>query len=1552
MADADDADPITRALEQALTQGGLADEREDFNAAEVRRAAAFVAEAAAVREQHEPIVTITRIERRDVRSGSRRVRVAIINDDMPFLVDSVANCLAARGVVIQRLLHPVMAVDRNEDGRLIRVLPGDSPGARRESIIYLELEQVTARQRERLEEELRETLSHVRAAVRDWGRMRDALAADAERVTDEEGSALLRWFLDRNLTQTGHQICRRDGSCEAALGICTLESAEPLLAPSTIAAAFDWFEQGGRAPLIIKSNRASRVHRTSLIDLIIVPIREGKAIATLSIHAGMWTSDALATAPNRVPMLRSALASLMEKHHFDPSGHAGKTLFHAMTVLPHDVVIGFDRATLERVALTFMSLADRPRPKLVLAAAALERHLYAFIWLPRDDVSTTRRIAIQDMLIRAANAPLLSWSIALEEGGLALLRITLDLREGGQMPDEAQLDAELRHMVRGWVPGVEAALAEHVGLEQAASLTDSYAEGFPLPYRTGAGPEEAAIDILEMAALAAPGERRVRLYRNSGDKADQLRLKVYSRTEIALSDAVPAFENFGFRAIDEIATPLERGKLGHIHRFLLSRRDGGDAKALIARADVLQPMLARVLGGAAEDDRFNELVVLGGLDPASAVLLRALFRYLRQTGMPHALGTVVDTLRHQQAIAHNLVALFRALHDPAFAGDREAAAQDIDGEIIAALANVTAIDEDRVIRLFRAAMQAVLRTSFFLPSGAEALAFKIDSAAVPGLPKPLPWREIWVYSPRVEGIHLRAGPIARGGLRWSDRRDDFRTEVLGLMKAQRVKNAVIVPTGAKGGFYPKQLPSPAVDRDAWMAEGTESYRIFIRALLSVTDNIVAGAVTHPDGMVIRDGEDPYFVVAADKGTATFSDVANAIALERGFWLGDAFASGGSNGYDHKAMGITARGAWVSVQRHFAEMGLDVQKDPISVIGVGDMSGDVFGNGMLRSKAIRLVAAFDHRHVFFDPDPDMERSWAERERLFNLPRSSWDDYDRSLISQGGGVFPRSQKSIPLSPEMRTLLDVADEAMEPSALISAILRAPADLLWFGGIGTYVKAAAQSNGEAGDTANDAVRVDAEDVRARVIGEGANLGVTQAARIAYALSGGRINTDFIDNSAGVDCSDNEVNIKIALNRETIEGRLSLEDRNALLIAMTDAVAELVLEDNRLQALGLSIAENDGARALPSYIRLIETFEDSGRLDRRVEGLASNDQLLRRAQDNRGMTRPELAVLLSTAKLALQDAVEKGALTGDPSMDSDLLAAFPAQMQTRARDAICHHRLRCEIIATKLANRIVNRLSLIHPFELAEEEGCALADMASAFVVAERLFGVGALWRDIDAAEMPEGGRIRLLEQIGGAMRAHMASILRIYPAGFHPGDAIRDLTAGVDQLDRCVDNLLTELLLARAATMEDELEILGVPGSLAQRASQLFKLDGAIGIADLGRSTSGDVEQLARGFVRLGEAIGVAWMQAALSRMEPADPWERQLLSGVSRDIQQVRLALLARLGPDRPVEAVEAWIAVQQPRIAQFRHQLERAQAAPSPTVAMLAELAAHVRTLTTR
>ncbi len=1157
---------IAAAYLDALRGSALPGEGDDLDQQALADAARFVAAASLRRTAGAPSLLL---EALSVDGTDRRMRLAIVNDDMPFLVDSTSQVVAAQGLVVHRILHPVVAVTRDAKGQL-KEAGAPEPGSKgRESVIYMELERGDARARRRLLDAIEHALADVRAAVADWKAMRAAMLADAAMRADGEGAELLRWFEGGAMTQLGHEWRRRDGKAQDALGICA-SSSNPLLSPAALDAAFAWFDKGDAGPLLIKSNRLSAVHRRVLLDLVIVPEEKGGKVQRLSIHAGLWTSAALSARPAQVPMLRAQLSALMGKFGFDPSGHAGKALAHALTALPHDLLIAFDAPSLERLALTSMSITDRPRPKLVTVEGALGRHLFVFVWLPRDEVSTGRRLAIESMLAREARAGVIGWTIVLEDGGAALLRYTLDLRSGGVLPDAAALNVQLEQMVRGWQPEVEAALAKRADAGRAAALASRFAPLFPPNYRNLYNPEEAARDILRLRDLDADRPRSVRLAKKSLDGDDRLRLKVYSAAgALALSDVVPALEHFGFEVLEEIPTALLRTRAPtgesdaepetYIHDFTLRVPASVDETALLPHVGVIEDAIVAVLDGRAENDAFNELVLVTQTDPQAIVWLRAWFRYLRQGGASYGLDTVVAALRHAPALTAAMVEHFCALHDPKTADADRAAA--LDREILADFADVKSIDDDRILRLFHAVIGATLRTNAFAPAAAEALAFKIDSSLVPGLPKPLPWREVFVYSPRVEGTHLRAGPVARGGLRWSDRRDDFRTEILGLMKAQRVKNAVIVPTGAKGGFYPKMLPDPMQDRDAWFAEGKECYRIFIRSLLSVTDNIVGGKTVHPKQVVIRDADDPYFVVAADKGTATFSDVANDLAMERDFWLGDAFASGGSKGYDHKAMGITAKGGWVSVQRHFAEMGVDVQTDTIRVAGCGDMSGDVFGNGMLLSKAIKLVAAFDHRHIFLDPDPDPAKSWKERQRMFDLPRSSWDDYNKKLISKGGGVFPRSQKSIPLTAEAKELLGLSVDAIDPVGLISAILKAPVDLFWFGGIGTYVKAASQNNAEVGDPANDALRVDAEDMRVRAIGEGANLGVTQAARIAFASRGGRINADFIDNSAGVDCSDNEVNIKIALNREMIEDRLAQADRDALLVRMTDDVAALVLE-------------------------------------------------------------------------------------------------------------------------------------------------------------------------------------------------------------------------------------------------------------------------------------------------------------------------------------------------------------------------------------------------------
>jgi len=1525
-------------------------------------AARFLMETAGRRKLDEASIAI-----RSVSNSHRTMQVAIVNDDMPFLVDSVAACFAAQGLSIDRLIHPVLAVRRDGEGVLTALPEGDGAGEKRESMIYIETMRVDAKQRRELQSALAATLADVRAAVEDWPRMRERIEDDADHVTDAEGAALLRWLGNLMMTQLGHVTRRREGGRSDRLGICRRDSA-CLLSDATYDRAFAWFDAAGedgrgRVPLVIKANRLSRVHRRVPPDLFIVPRLVDGRVAALSVHAGIWTSAALNARPESVPRLRAQMATLMERLDFAPDSHDGRSLAHAMMTLPHDLVIGFDDAAIEHVATTMMSLVERPRTRVALVEAPLQRHLFAFVWFPRDMLSIDMRQRIQTMLEEETKGRVIDWSLHVEGGNLANLRFMIDIREHGGHADEQALDARLQAMLRGWGEAVESELAAYEEPGRAAALASRFADAFPTAYHADYGPAEGAIDILRLRAMQAADPpaglgRGARLYRHPAEAEDRLRLKIYQLGgTLPLSDAVPALENFGFRVLAEMPIRLEG--IGTIHDFTLALSQGDDASALLARADAIEQAVTAVLNGTAEDDVFNRLIVGPALAARDANLLRAFYRYLRQTGINYTIYTVVDALDRAPAVTRALIALFEARHDPAFKGDREKACGKAEDAIRDGLARVEAINDDRILRLYHSLIRAILRTNLFIPAAAEAFAFKFDSAEVPGLPKPVPWREIFVYSPRVEGIHLRAGPVARGGIRWSDRRDDFRTEILGLMKAQRVKNAVIVPTGAKGGFYPKLLPDPRQDRDAWAAEGQESYRIFIRGLLSLTDNIVGDTVIHPAGMVVRDGDDPYFVVAADKGTASFSDVANAIAEERDFWLDDAFASGGSHGYDHKEMGITARGAWISVQRHFLELGVDVQQDPVRVAGCGDMSGDVFGNGMLLSRAIKLVAAFDHRHVFLDPDPDPAASWKERKRLFGLPRSSWDDYDKRLISPGGGVFPRTMKRIPLSPEIRALLDVEAKELDPDTLISALLKAPVDLLWFGGIGTYVKASSENNVSVGDPSNDSLRVDAKDVRASVIGEGANLGVTQAARIEFALAGsggngGRINTDFIDNSAGVDCSDNEVNIKIAFAAAKRAGRLNEDRRDKLLIEMTGEVATIVLEDNRLQALGLSIAQAGGARAMPSYMRLIDRLEERGWLDRKTDGIADSETLARRAADGQGLTRPELAVLLSSTKLAVQDGLEKGALVDDELLVPTLLAAFPAPMQAKFRKQILEHQLRRELIATKLANRIVNRLGLLNPFELAEEEGATLDQIVAAFISAEALFGLDGIWQRLETAGMPETARVELFDRTAAATTDHMADILRAGRGSIHAAKLVAELGPGVRELSAHAHELLSEQARAQSARMRDGFVEGGAPPAEAAAVVHLFDLDGAAGLARLARDNATSPIALTAAFIDLGERLGLDWAQRTAAHMSPSDPWERLLVNGLARDFQQMRFDFLrgamARKGD--PAQIVKRWVDEHGQAVDQFRAMVGRAQGAVQPTPAMLAQLATQARNLLKR
>nr|WP_294850564.1 NAD-glutamate dehydrogenase domain-containing protein [uncultured Sphingomonas sp.] len=1539
---------VAEHLRKSLSDHALPGELNEFGAQEQADAAEFLTEVIDQRSAGEPAI---RIESTGGEAGRRRMRLAVVNNDMPFLVDSVANAIAGRQLTIHRLLHPVLGIERDAKGKLLSVSACGKPGTTAESVMYIELDRADARGRRELEHELKAVLADVRVAVRDWATIQKKMREDAAQTDDPEGRELMEWFADGAMTLLGYHVEKPDEEPSDEIGIFSIPGAPTDKGGSR--GAMRYFENGGPVPLLTKAERKSAVHRRVPLDLVVVPYREKGKITGIGVYAGLWTSQALILPTEEVPVLRQRLKNLDKNFGFDPRGHSGKALRHAVASVPRDLLISLDEKSGRDLVTTAMSLADRPRAAILLLRSILKGNLFAFVWLPRDDLNTQRRLAIASLLEDVVGSHVTSWQVELGEGDLALLRYTVDIEADAPTPDVAELNRRLDEMVRGWRPAVEEELIERVGPGRGARLAITYADAFPDNFRAATRPLDAAADILRLCKLDNETSREVRLYQPQGAKDGALRLKVY-RTGgfIPLSEAVPILENFGFEVLEEIPTELHGNALGHIHDFSISLPEGADRAAILERVEVIEKAIASVLKGRAENDEFNKLVVTTSLTPRAVVWLRSWFRYLRQTGVSYGLLTVVDALARAPKATEAMINYFAAAHDPASKGDRAANMAAEAAAFDEALQKVKSIDDDRILRLLRAVVGAVLRTNAFAPAAVEALAYKIDSSQVPGLPRPIPYREIWVYSPRVEGIHLRGGPIARGGLRWSDRRDDFRTEILGLMKAQLVKNAVIVPTGAKGGFYAKHLPNPAVDRDAWFAEGTESYRIFIRSLLSVTDNIVNDKVTHPDSVVIHDGDDPYFVVAADKGTATFSDVANAIALERNFWLGDAFASGGSNGYDHKAMGITAKGAWISVQRHFLEMGVDVQKDSVEVVGCGDMSGDVFGNGMLLSKAIKLVAAFDHRHIFIDPNPDPAVSWQERERMFNLPRSSWDDYDRKLLSKGGMIVPRTEKSIKLTKEAREALDIDAETIDPTSLISAILKAPVDLVWFGGIGTYIKASSQTNAQVGDPANDSLRVDARDLRAKVIGEGANLAINQAGRIEFAQNGGRINTDFIDNSAGVDCSDNEVNIKIPLNREMQEGRLEEPKRNKLLAKMTDAVSDLVLEDNRLQTLALSIAESRGADGLPGFVNTIEMLEASGRLDRKVEGLDSSETLLRRGLDGRGLTRPELAVILSMSKMTLQTAAEELKLADDPMMEGELFAAFPAPMVKEHADAIRTHRLRHQIVATKVANRLVNRLGPSVALDLVEEEGVGLPQVVAAFLVVERLLDLKSLWARIEQAELSEENRIALFSKAARSVRAHLGDTIRAAAGETSISKIVDLLKPGLDKVAAKTAGLLRAEVKGESDALRGRLDAHTDDKKIVDGLVRLYELDGVFGIVGLGARKGVDEIALTRAYTRLGEVLGIDWAQQQVASFIPTDQWERLLQSGLMRDFEQLRIDFLARARGDNPEESVEIWVEKNPKRIAQFRGLVDRARQGGTATSSMLAQIASQARILLSR
>ncbi len=1488
------------------------------------------------------------------RNGRRRdvTVLEVVNDNMPFLLDSTLAEIVDEGHDPLLVAHPILAVERDATGTLVRLVgeatAAGRTGVKRESFIHIHLPRIDdGDARERLTEAMHRVHKDVALAVHDWPGMRARVTEivhtyrlNPPPLPDDEikeAIAFLDWIARDNYTFLGIREYRLPAGDSAAdpvegsgLGLLRDPSMRVLRRGRELVAMtpeIRAFLARPKALIITKANVKSRVHRRAHLDYIGVKLFDGDGLLQGELRiVGLFTASAYTSSASEVPYLRHKVAKVISRAGFDPSSYAGRGLLNVLENYPRDELFQIDEETLYGFAIDIMNLSERPRVRALARVDEFDRFVSVLVFVPKDRYDTGVRRRIGEFLAHVFEGRVSASYPAYPEGPLSRTHFIIG-RDEGETPDVSRgtLERGIASIIRTWADSLRDELDVTVGGARARALASRYADAFSAAYREAFRGEQAISDVSILEQLSEARPRAVDLYRREGDDQTRVNLKVFSRnTALPLSERVPLLENLGFRVVNErtyrvISAGVSGMDRVWLHDMTLERASGG-----VIHIDEIQELIEAALlalfRGLAESDGFNRLVLEAGLGWRDVAMIRALGRYLRQILIPYAQDYLAETLARHSAIAVRLVELFYARFDPRTddAQARAASEAEIRAAIEEQLKSVTSLDDDRILRRFINLVEAAIRTNFFqleangLPR--QTIAFKFECAKVEGLALPKPLYEIFVYSPRVEGIHLRFGKVARGGLRWSDRPQDFRTEVLGLVKAQQVKNAVIVPVGAKGGFVPKRLPPPN-DRQAWLAEGTESYRIFVRTLLQLTDNIVGDQVVPPPDTVRHDGDDPYLVVAADKGTATFSDMANALSLEKGHWLGDAFASGGSQGYDHKKMGITARGAWEAVKRHFREMDIDIQSQPVTVAGVGDMSGDVFGNGMLLSRSMKLVAAFDHRDIFLDPDPDPEAAYRERQRLFDLPRSSWQDYDRSLLSKGGGVFARSAKSIPLSEEVRAVLGLDKPAATPAEVMSAILKADVGLLWFGGIGTYIRAAAETDEQAGDRANDAIRITGLDVRAKVIGEGANLGVTQRGRIEAARAGVRLNTDAIDNSAGVNTSDVEVNIKIALSQPERDGRLSEADRNRLLEDMTDEVARLVLRNNYLQTLALSLSERRGPSDLGFARRLMHMLEGQGRLNRAVEYLPDDAALTERGRRGEGLTRPELAVLLAYAKLSLHDELLESPVPDDPYLGKELERYFPAEMRERFPDAIAGHRLRREIIATQLANAIINRGGATMVARLVDETGADAPTIAAAYAATRDSFGLTELNAAIDALDgvVPGQLQLRLYGELQDLLMNRIVWFIRHMDFVTHSLDAvIGTYGAGIAEVEQGLAETLSADALTAWAGRTQALVQQGTPDGLARRLAALPDLVAAPDVVLTAQKTGKPVRDIARTHFALEAAFRLGALIGSAREIGVSDYFDRLALDRAIDSIASAHRNLTAEVTSQNVPGAggVQAW------------------------------------------
>ncbi|WP_297691431.1 NAD-glutamate dehydrogenase [Phenylobacterium sp.] len=1513
---------------------------------------------------------------RIVRAIGRKAaldRLEIVQDDAPFLVDSVMGEIADQGLAVRAMFHPIVEVRRDRAG-----IRGATGTPRRESMIQVILEPVGADREAALIRGLRTTLADVRAAVDDFPAMLELMRqvmeetrARPDRATPEE-TAFLGWLEAEQFVFLGARayeyprLPNGDYAPEEPVyqprdGLGVLRDPQRTVLrrahePATLMAQVKERIVKDPAVTVAKANARSRVHRRAYMDYVGVKRYDPKGRPFGEVRfVGLFTAEAYDEPAGAVPLIREKLSRVLTRAGMAPGSHNEKRLKNILENHPRDELFQISEDELLDQALGILHLYDRPRVGLFERRDPFDRFASVLLYLPRDHYTSDVEARAGQVLAEAYGGHISAAYPTFTEGPLARVHYIIGVTPGAHpWPELRNVEAAIAEAARTWADRFEAAVrASDRAPEQVTDTLGRYGQAFPAGYRDRFDAAEALADLAVIEDMGPDEAIRARAYRAPTDTPLQFRFKLYRPGEpAALADVLPILDNMGLKALAEAGfpvTPRGRGPVW-VHDFEIED-PRGEHLVFAEVKRCFEDAVVAVWCGRTENDGFNRLSVELSIPWREAALVRALARFRQQTGLDPSQRVQEEALALHPEVTRLILKLFAARFDPQAPGDlaaREAATARLMREIEDALQAVESLDHDRVLRRLARLAAAIQRTNFFQPAEdggpRPQIAFKVASLDLAELPAPRPYREIFVWSVGVEGVHLRFGPIARGGLRWSDRRDDFRTEVLGLVKAQQVKNAVIVPVGSKGGFFPKRL-GRAASPEAVRAEGVQAYRTFLHGLLDLTDNLTpAGHVTHPKGLIVHDGDDPYLVVAADKGTASFSDIANEVAESYDFWLGDAFASGGSAGYDHKAMGITAKGAWEAVKRHFRELGKDIQKEPFTVIGVGDMSGDVFGNGMLLSKETRLIAAFDHRHVFLDPDPDPAKSWAERKRLFDLPRSSWDDYDRKKISRGGGVFPRTLKSIALSPEARRALDVEAESLSPAELIHVILKAPAELLYLGGIGTYVKARGEANADVGDKANDAVRINGAELRVKVVGEGANLGVTQAGRIEFALmgnsgAGGRIDTDAIDNSAGVDTSDHEVNIKIltgALERNDV---LTRKRRDVLLQSMTADIAAHVLAHNYDQTLALSLLEMDAPGELEPHARFMAALEAAGRLDRVVEGLPDPAVIAERAQAGRGLTRPELAVLLAYGKLELKRELVESALPDDPFYEGVLEAYFPPPLR-RYREAIRRHRLRREIIATVVANDVVNRCGPSFPSRLMAAADCDVRAFAAGYEAAKAMLEFEDLWAQVNALDgkIPAAGQMALYRRLSAALRGatfwlarratrelvDVRQLTRRYAPGFR---RLRELMPGV----------ASTVEQAAVAERTRQLTSAGAPEGLAQAAAILQALSTAADLVDLAQASSWPLPNVARLYHQAGAAFAFDRLRAAAAGYSVGDAFERTALRRLLEDLLAEQADLTraimefagsAQAGEDaaRARDAVTSWAALRRDKAEAARRTVE--------------------------